>query len=142
MSSEEDEEPLTSLSDAEVEALHSVELGIERLHRAHGQLIAFHHDTGRAMDHLSDAEEQFREAGHGDFADAIRDEYLPRGVTQGRGSDDRGRWSYDVLETYEDVFLEDLVAFGEEVSESIADGRRHVHERRQEAAWKRRSKRD
>lgn len=138
----DDSDLFESLGDAEIEALHSVELGIEHLHRAHGHLIAFHHNTGRAMNHLVAAEERLRAAGHGTLADEIRDEYLPRGVIEGRRPDDRGRWSYDVLETYEEVFLDDIVAFGQDVCDTIADGLRHVHERRQEIEWKRRSRRD
>lgn len=139
---DEDRELLDSLTDAELEALHSVELGVEHLHRAHGHLVAFHHSTGRAMNHLADAEDQLRAADREALADEIRDEYLPRGVIEGSRPDDRGRWSYDVLETYEEVFLEDLVAFGAKVCDAIAGGLRHAHERRQELDWKRRSRRD
>lgn len=132
----------TDLSESEISALHEVELGIEHLHRAHGHLIAFHHSTGRAMNHLAAGEEHFRETDYETLADEIRDEYLPRGVIEGRESDDRGRWSYDVLETYEEVFLNDIVDFWRMVSETVADGQRHVHERRQEQEWKDRSRRD
>ena len=130
------------LGDAEISALHEVELGIEHLHRAHGHLIAFHHSTGRAMNHLAAAEKRLREAGYDALADTIRDEYLPRGVIEGRRPDDRGRWSYDVLETYQELFLDDIVGFQDEVTETIADGLRHVHERIQEREWKSRSRRD
>ncbi len=121
------------LDDTERAALHSVELGVEWLHRAHGDLVRFHHQIGHAMDHLADAETEFREAGYDGLADAIRDEYLPRGVI------DDNRWSYDVLETYEDGFLADLTAFETETRETVADGRRHVTERRQERVWKQRA---
>ena len=122
----------TELSAAEQAALHSVELGVEWLHRAHGNLVEFHHKTGHAMDHLAEAEEQLRTCGHTELADALRDEYLPRGVI------DEGRWSYDVLESYQEGFLSELTAF-EERTRVLADGRRHVAERRQEREWKRRA---
>ena len=128
------------LTDVEREALHEVELGVEHLHRAHGHLVAFHHSTGRAMDHLATAERRLREAGHEGAANRLRDEYLPRGVLP--ACDDEaaaGRWSYDVLETFQATFLEDAVAFGEEVHDRIADGRRHVAERQQEREWKARA---
>lgn len=129
----------TGLSEVEVEALHEVDLGIEHLHRAHGHLVAFHHATGRGMDHLADAERRLRDAGDDDLADALRDDFLPRGVIESAHPEDRGRWSYDVLETYQDAFLDDIVAFGVRASDELADGRRHVKERTQERDWKRRA---
>lgn len=130
------------LTDREREALHEVELCVENLHRAHGHLVSFHHSTGRAMDHLAAAEELLREAGHDRLADRLRDDHLPRGVVPSCDGEDpiAGRWSYDILEKFQETFLDDVVAFGDEVHDEVADGRRHVAERRQEAAWKRRAR--
>lgn len=122
------------VSEAERAALHEVELGLEWLHRAHGHLVEFHHNTGHAMDHLSEAEVLLRAAGYVEFADALRDSYLPRGVI------DEDRWSYDVLECFQEGFLDDISSFETSVREEIADGHRHVAERKQEADWKRRSR--
>jgi hypothetical protein len=116
------------------EALQRVELGAEWLHRAHGDLVESHHKTGHAMDHLANAGEFLRDSGHEDLADALRDENLPRGVI------DEGRWSYDVLESYQDGFLSALTDFEERVRGEVADGQRHVTERRQEHAWKKRTR--
>jgi hypothetical protein len=127
-------DPAPDLSEAACAALHSVELGVEWLHRAHGSLVEFHHKTGHAMDHFATAEEQLRACGYADLADALRDEYLPRGVI------DQDRWSYDVLESYQADFLADLTDFEEEARNAIADGERHVAERRQEQEWKRRAR--
>ena len=127
-------EDRTELDAEEREALHRVELGVEWLHRAHGDLVEFHHKTGHAMDHLADAEAQLRACGHTDLADALRDEYLPRGVI------DEGRWSYDVLESYQDGFLSALTDFEERARGEVADGQRHVTERRQEREWKQRAR--
>jgi hypothetical protein len=126
------------LTEAEREALHEVELGVEHLHRAHGHLVAFHHSTGRAMDHLAVAEERLREAGHRELADRLRDEYLPRGVVPPCDGPEAtaGRWSYDILEKFQETFLDDVVAFGQGVHDRLADGQRHVMERRQEVEWK------
>jgi hypothetical protein len=129
------------LTDAERDALHEVELGVENLHRAHGHLVSFHHCTGRAMDHLAAAETLLREAGHEDLADRLRDDHLPRGVVppcDGEGA--AGRWSYDVLEQFQATFLDEVVAFGDRIHDEVADGRRHVAERRQETAWKERAR--
>jgi hypothetical protein len=121
------------LSEAERQGLHETELALEWLHRAHGSLVAFHHATGHAMDHLADAEDPLRAADRTELADAIRDEYLHRGVIDG------DRWSYEVLENYQATFLDPLTDFEAETRGVLADGRRHVTERRQERAWKRRA---
>ena len=94
------------------------------------------------MDHLSVAEELLRESGHVAMADRLRDEYLPRGVVPPCDGDDprAGRWSYDILEKFQTTFLDDVVTFGDRVHERVADGRRHVMERRQETEWKRRAR--
>jgi hypothetical protein len=130
------DEETTDLTDGEVRAIHRVELGIEWLHRAHGSLLEFHHNTGHAMEHFADAEALLREHGHEDLADEIRDQYLPRGVVDG------GRWSYDVVESFQEDMLEDLTAFEKRTRQEVADGRRHVAERSQEREWKRRAQRD
>jgi len=129
-----DEKRASDLTVTEREAVHEVELAAEWLQRARGNLVAVHHNTGHAMEHLAVAEERLREAGCEDLADAVRDEYLPRGVI------DDSRWTYDVLESFEAEFLADLLAFEERVRESVADGERHVAERRQERRWKRRAR--
>lgn len=137
----QDKDVAESLSETEVEALHEVELGVEHLKRAHGHLISFHHAVGRGMDHLADAETALRDADYPDLADAIRDDHLPRGVIESTHPEDQGRWSYDILETYEDAFLDDILAFADHVNDAVAGGRRHVKERRQESDWKDRSRR-
>ncbi|WP_436923550.1 hypothetical protein [Halosimplex amylolyticum] len=125
------ERPGSDLTDREVEALHEVELGVEWLRRAHGKLVEFHHNTGHAMEHLDTAETLLRESGHDDLADEVRDHHLPRGVV------DEDRWSYDVLESFEGDIMAELGAFEEQARVELADGRRHVAERRQEHEWKR-----
>jgi hypothetical protein len=139
-----DRERPPELSETEREALHEVELGVENLHRAHGHLVSFHHNTGRAMDHLAVAERLLRECGREDLADRLRDEHLPRGVVPPCDSDEAtaGRWSYEILENFQDSFLEDLVGFGDRVNEEVGGGWRHVAERRQEREWKRRARDD
>jgi hypothetical protein len=127
----DDTVPADELTDSEVEALHEVELGVEWLRRAHGKLVEFHHNTGHAMEHLDEAESLLRESGHEGLADEIRDNHLPRGVI------DDDRWSYDVLECFEADFMDEVIAFDNLARRDLADGRRHVAERRQEREWKR-----
>jgi hypothetical protein len=122
--------PGAALTDAELEALHEVELGLEWLQRAQGCLLEFHHATGHGMDHLDDAERLLRAGGYDELADAIRTQLLPHGVVDG------DRWSYDVLEDFQGTMLAETAALEARVREELADGRRHVPERRQERRWK------
>ncbi|WP_247002509.1 hypothetical protein [Halosolutus gelatinilyticus] len=123
------------LTDEELEALHEVELGLEWFQRAQGCLIEFHHATGHGMDHLYEAERRLRASGHDDLADAIRAELLPHGVV------DDDRWSYDVLENFQETLLDETTALERRVRRELADGQRHVRERRQEREWKERAER-
>lgn len=128
------------LTDDEHRALHRAELSVEWLRRAHGHLVSFHHNTGHAMDHLAAAEELFRESGHDDLADVLRDDLLPLGVV-GDESGHGERWSYDVLEDFESGFLPSVVDFEATARDRLADGRRHITERQQEREWQRRARR-
>ena len=127
--------PTAKLSETDIDALHSIELGLEWLSRAHGTLIEFHHSTGHAMDHLDDAEDKLREAGHEELANHLRDDVLPRGAIE-------DRWTYDLLETFEAGLYDDVTTYEKRVREEIADGRRHVAERRQESEWNHRANRE
>jgi len=129
-------DPVESLDDDTVAALHEVELGVEWLQRANGHLLEFHHATGHAMDHFYEAERGLRAAGHDGLADALRDRHLPAGVVDG------DRWSYDVVEEFQTGVLADLLAFDEAARERLAGGLRHVAERRQERRWKDRANRE
>ena len=112
------------LSDAEEDALHELQLGIEHVHRAYGTLLEFHHDLGHAMDRMSDAEEALREAGHEEWADALRDDHLPAGAVS-------DQWTFELVEEFSAEFLEEVDAFETEVRDELADGVDHVTERRQ-----------
>jgi|APHM01.1.fsa_nt_gi hypothetical protein len=121
-----------ALTEAERTALHRAELGVEWLRRAHGNLVEVHHATGHAMDHMQAAEQTLREAGRTDLADELRDELLPSGAVE-------DRWTYDLLETFEAGILADVTDYERRVREQLADGERHITERRQEREWKRRA---
>ena len=133
-SSESDEGSLPDLTDAECAALHEVELGFEWFQRAQDHLLEFHHATGHGMDHLRDAETLLRSTGHDELANTIRNELLPHGVV------DDDRWSYDVLENYQATLLAESRALERRVRRELADGERHVRERRQERTWKGRAR--
>jgi hypothetical protein len=128
--------PGAALDGTEREALHEVELGLEWLQRAQGYLLEFHHATGHGMDHLHEAESLLETSGHVDLADAIRTVLLPHGVV------DDDRWSYDVVEDFQATLLAETTAVEQRVRTELADGERHVQERRQEHKWKARARRD
>ncbi|ELY94267.1 hypothetical protein C482_18202 [Natrialba chahannaoensis JCM 10990] len=127
---DEPQAPGPPLSEQELAALHEVELGLEWIQRAQGYLLEFHHATGHGIDHIDEAETHLRTAGHDDLAAAIRRDLLPHGVV------DDDRWSYDVLEDFQATLLAETVALERRVRDELADGERHVAERRQEREWK------
>ncbi|AGB38090.1 hypothetical protein [Natronococcus occultus] len=136
MTSDADSDPdELELSDREEAALHDLQLGIEYVHRAYGDLLRFHHELGHAMDRLSDAEDALREAGHEERADRLRDEHLPAGAIS-------DRWTYELVEEFSTDFLEDVDAFEDEVRDELADGVGHVTERRQQRRIRERARRD
>ncbi|WP_306053938.1 hypothetical protein [Natronococcus wangiae] len=123
------------LTDAEEEALHELQLGIEYVHRAYGTLLQFHHELGHAMDRMGTAEARLREAGHEEWADQLRDEHLPAGAIS-------DRWTFELVEEFSEDFLEDVDAFEGEVREELADGLDHVTERQQKRRLRVRAQRD
>jgi hypothetical protein len=112
------------LSETEEDALHELQLSIEHVHRAYGQLLQFHHGLGHAMDRMNDAEAELREAGHEERANQLRDDHLPAGAI-----DDR--WTFELVEAFSGGFFADVTDFERDVRDELADGTGHVTERRQ-----------
>lgn len=124
--------PDLDLSEAERDALHELQLGIEHVYRGYGALLKFHHQIGHAMDHVAVAERRLRDAGHERWANELRDHLLPAGVF-----DDR--WSYELVQAFRDGFLRDAADFESAVREDVADGVDHLSERRQQTRWRERA---
>ena len=120
------------LTPVERDALHEFQLAIEYVYRAYGDLLAFHHQLGHAMDRLATGEEYLREAGHDEQANRLRDECLPSGAI-----DDR--WTYELVEEFADGFLEEVTDFETDVREDLADGLEHVTERDHQRRWRERA---
>jgi hypothetical protein len=97
------------------EALETVEV-------ARGHLYAFHQLTGEADFKVEDAIDQLRAAGHSDLADRLTRELLGRNVLP-------GRWTFQVVEDYEDTYYDPFRALEREVR-ALTGGERHVHETR------------
>lgn len=122
------------LTDAERDALHHVRIGVDHVQRAFGSLLEFHHEMGSAMDRFEAARESLREAGHDEFADALRDDVLPAGAV-----DDR--WSYELVESFREGLLPDAVELERAVRDDLADGVAYVRERALQREWRERADR-
>lgn len=111
------------LSETELEALHELQLGKENLHKAHGNLIKFHHKIGRGMGHYDTAVDLLREEGHDDLADNLQNG-MAMGVIE-------GRWSWSIVDEFEEFFLPtNLDAEADIRTELTDDSReRHINER-------------
>ena len=125
----------SDLSETERQALHELQLGVEHAHRGFGALLECHHEIGNGMDHLEEARSLFREAGHDEFADELRDDLLPAGVFE-------DNWTYELVEAFRDGFLDDVDAFETCVRDDLADGKQHISERAMQREWFDRSRRD
>ncbi len=121
----------SELSAAEKHALHEIQLATEHIYRGFGNLLAFHHSIGRAMDKLADAETLLQEAGHEEYAAELRRKHLPAGAV-----DDM--WTYEVVEIFRYGFLSEITDFDDRVRSEIADGSHHITESEQQSEWRER----
>lgn len=97
--SEMDQTGSMSPTDSVVEkALQTTRDGDLRFGRVHAELLRFHHDLGGGMDHYNKAIALLREAGRDQLADQLLAP-VARGVLT-------NRWSWSVVEEYEDRFFE------------------------------------
>ena len=130
-----EERPNRDLSSEELAALHEIEVGTEWIHRAHGHLLAFHHCVGHGMDHFDVAEADLRTSNHTTLANELRDDILPRGIL-----DDC--WTYELVEAFDESMLPAVNEMAQRACEELADGERHVPERRQQRRWRERARRE
>lgn len=116
----------SDLTEAEIEALHHLQLGKENVHKAHGHLIEFHHKIGRSMDHFDEAASLLAASGSEEAADDLR-AVMDLGVVP-------GRWSWWVVDQFEDHFLETVLGAEREVRATVGgeSSRRHLAEREME----------
>jgi hypothetical protein len=121
--SEEDARCGDDADELTVEAVGRLSEALETTERARGHLYSFHQLTGSADMQLGDACDQLREAGHTDLAQRLECELLGRNVID-------GRWTFQLIEEYDETYWSTFRAFEQEVRETLLDGRRHVHEAR------------
>ena len=108
-------------SDATVAALGKLSEALEVVEEARGHLYAFHRRCGTADLTLGEAVEGLREAGHGELADEIEHDLVGRNVLA-------GRWSFQIVEEYDDGYYERFRAHERRAREALLAGRRHVFE--------------
>jgi hypothetical protein len=111
----------SGVDDATVAAVGKLTEALETTERARGHLYTFHQLTGSADLQLGEAVEGLREAGHTELADRLERELVGRNVIE-------GRWTFQVVEDYDDGYWSTFRAFEQEARDSLTAGRRHLHE--------------
>lgn len=107
--------------DGVAQAVGKVTEALETIERARGHLYSFHQLTGRADLQLDEAVARLRETGHSDLAQHISTELIGRNVLP-------GRWSFQVLEDYDDGYYRCFTQIEQLVRSRLTEGRRHVYE--------------
>ncbi|SCX16939.1 hypothetical protein SAMN02799620_02393 [Mycolicibacterium fluoranthenivorans] len=102
-------------------AVGKVSEALEYVERARGHLYSFHQLMGHADLLLGQACDDLREAGHGAIADRLAEDMVGRNVI-------RGRWTFQVVEEFDDDYWSRLRAHEKRVRDDLMDGKRHVYE--------------
>ncbi len=108
-------------SDATVAALGKLSEALEVVEEARGHLYAFHRRCGTADLTLGEAVAQLREAGHDELAERLETDLVGRNVLA-------GRWSFQVVEEYDDGYYAAFLEHERRAREELVDGRRHLLE--------------
>jgi hypothetical protein len=111
------------LDPATIEALGTLSEALEYVERARGHLYSFHQLSGTADLKLGEAVRQLREAGHHAAATTLDTELVGRNVIH-------GRWTFQIVEDYDDTYWSAFRALEAAVRDQLADGRRHLFEAR------------
>jgi hypothetical protein len=109
------------ISDATVEGLGKVSEALEAVEVARGHLYAFHRLSGTADLTLGEGVALLRGAGHDEIADRIEAELVGRNVLE-------GRWTFQVVEEYDDGYYADFKTLEREARDAIVGGKRHLYE--------------
>ncbi|MEU4345352.1 hypothetical protein AB0H00_29560 [Nocardia sp. NPDC023852] len=109
------------VDDTTVAAVGKLSEALEAIERARGHLYAFHQLTGGGDRTLDGAVALLREAGHARYADLIEQQLIGRNVLP-------GRWTFQIVEEYDDGYYESFRRLEREVREGLLAGRRHVFE--------------
>jgi len=94
---------------------------LEKVEEARGHLYAFHRLCGSADLALGEAVDELRAAGHIEISDELKRELVGRNILE-------GRWSYQVVEEYDDTYWSVFRTLEARVRAELMDGRRHIFE--------------
>ncbi|MCZ4650934.1 hypothetical protein O4157_05740 [Gordonia amicalis] len=109
--------------DTTAEAVGKVGEALEYVERARGHLYSFHQLIGHADLLLGEAVDALRKDGHADIADILASEMVGRNVIN-------GRWTFQVIEEFDDTYWHPFRAHTERVRNELTDGERHLYEAR------------
>jgi hypothetical protein len=109
------------IDDDTVAAVGKVSEALEWLERARGRLYDFHQMLGHLDFQMEEAAQMLRAAGHDRLADRIDLEVVGRNVLD-------GRWTFQVVEEFEDTYYEPIRVVEALVREELMAGRRNVFE--------------
>lgn len=107
--------------DAEVEAAGKMSEALETLERARGHLYSFHQLMGETDLALDDVLALLGDSGQQTLAQAIEEDLVGRNVLA-------GRWTFQIVEEFDDHYMERFRAHEKAVRDALVGGRRHVFE--------------
>lgn len=123
---EDDSRPVCELTERERLALHKMQLGLEKIRQAEGDLYKFHHNVGGGMDYWNEAIDLWEESGNPEIAERVED-----GIGQGAIRD---MWTFEIVEDWEDGFKSWVEDVNGATREEIGLGE-HITERQQKRNW-------
>ena len=109
-----------------VEALGKISEALEAVERARGHLYTFHQLSGTADLTLQEGVAMLREAGHVELAEQIDAGLVGRNVLP-------DWWTFQVVEEYDDGYWSVFREYENRARQTLAGGRRHLHEARMKA---------
>jgi len=109
------------VDDLTVEGLGNISEALEAIEIARGHLYTFHRLSGTADFTLGKGVQQLRDAGHTELADRFERELVGRNVLY-------GRWTFQVVEEYDDGYYATFKQLEREAREALVDGKRHLYE--------------
>lgn len=109
------------VDDATVEAVGKMTEALECVERVRGHLFELHQLSGHADLAFGEAADLLEKAGHTGIADDVRREIVGLNTFP-------GRWSFQLVEEYDDNYYATVRAAEKRVRDELLDGRRHVFE--------------
>ena len=115
-SSDTDHERPAGVTDEMVDAIGKVSEALEWVERARGRLYDFHQMMGRADLLFGDAADALEAAGAVEASSALGREVVGRNVL-------RGRWTFQLVEEFDDDYYEPVRAIERELRNELMDGK-------------------